>query len=233
MSCVSGHLVPDRGSIEVFGQEVAGLAPEYRPHLSLARTFQDARLYPGLTVLETVLVALDRTDRSGTLAALVSAPWVRLHEGTKRQRAAALLERVGLEGRQHTLVSELSTGMRRLLDIATVIAGAPKLVLLDEPTAGIAQREVEQFAPLLRSLRDELGCSIVVVEHDMPLLLSLCDRVYCLENGAVLTHGTPTEVSTDPRVVASYLGTTPAAVERSTARRPTQRRKARPAKETA
>ena len=233
MSCVSGHLVPGEGSIEVFGQEVAGLAPEYRPHLSLARTFQDARLYPGLTVLETVLVAIDRTDRSGTLASLVSAPWVRLHEGTKRQRALALLERVGLEDREHSLVSELSTGMRRLLDLATVMAGDPKLVLLDEPTAGIAQREVEQFAPLLRSLRDDLGCSIVVVEHDMPLLLSLCDRVYCLENGKVLTHGTPDEVSTDPRVVASYLGTTPAAVERSSARRPAQRRKARPAKETA
>ena len=116
----------------------------------------------------------------------------------------------------------LSTGMRRLLDLATVMAGEPGLVLLDEPTAGIAQREVEQLAPLLRSLRDDLGCAIVVVEHDMPLLLSLCDRVYCLENGEVIAAGTPDQVRADPRVVASYLGTDEAAIARSTA--PAQRR---------
>jgi ABC-type branched-subunit amino acid transport system ATPase component/ABC-type branched-subunit amino acid transport system permease subunit len=222
MSCVSGHLTPDSGRIAVFGQEVAGLPPEYRPQLAVARTFQDARLYPGLTVLETVLVALDRTDRSDTLSALVGAPWTRGPERSKRTRAVALLERVGLADRQDTLVSELSTGMRRLLDLATVMAGEPGLVLLDEPTAGIAQREVEQLAPLLRSLRDDLGCAIVVVEHDMPLLLSLCDRVYCLENGEVIAAGTPDEVRADPRVVASYLGTDEAAIARSTA--PTQRR---------
>jgi ABC-type branched-subunit amino acid transport system ATPase component/ABC-type branched-subunit amino acid transport system permease subunit len=225
MSCVSGHLVPDAGTIEEIGQEVAGLPPEYRAQLGLARTFQDARLYPGLTVLETVLVALDRTDRSDTLSALVGAPWVRGPERGKRARAQALLTRVGLTDRAHTLVSELSTGMRRLLDIATVMAGEPGLVLLDEPTAGIAQREVEQFAPLLRGLRDDLGCAIVIVEHDMPLLLSLCDRVYCLENGEVIASGTPEQVRQDPRVVASYLGTDPDAVDRSTTgSRPTRRR---------
>ncbi len=217
MNCISGHATPDGGTIAVFGQQVEGLPPEFRPHLSLARTFQDARLYPGLTVLETVLVSLDRSSRSDTLSALTGMPWVRGPERTKRTQALALLERVGLQDRQHVMVSELSTGMRRLLDVATVMAGEPKLVLLDEPTAGIAQREVEQFAPLLRSLRDDLGCSIVIVEHDMPLLLSLCDRVYCLENGAVLAAGTPDEVRADPLVVASYLGTDPSAVDRSTA----------------
>jgi ABC-type branched-subunit amino acid transport system ATPase component len=224
MSCISGHAVPDAGSIEVFGQQVAGLPPEYRPALALARTFQDARLYPGLSVLETVLVALDRTNRSDTLSALVGAPWVRVNERAKRGQALALLERVGLADRQDALVSELSTGMRRLLDVATVTAGSPGLVLLDEPTAGIAQREVEQFAPLLRSLRDDLGCAIVVVEHDMPLLLSLCDRVYCMEDGVVIAQGTPDEVRSDPLVIASYLGTDPAAVDRSAA--PARRRRA-------
>jgi ABC-type branched-subunit amino acid transport system ATPase component len=131
-----------------------------------------------------------------------------------------LLERVGLQDRAHVLVSELSTGMRRLLDVATVMAADPQLVLLDEPTAGIAQREVEQFAPLLRSLRDEFGCAILIVEHDMPLLLSLCDRVYCLENGAVIAHGTPEEIRNDPLVIASYLGTDVDAVARSGTRRP-------------
>ena len=223
MNVVSGHAVPDSGEVLVFGQQVAGLPAEFRPTLGLARTFQDARLFPGLTVLETVLVALDRTDRSDTLSALVGAPWVRGPERSKQARARALLERVGLADREHTLVSELSTGMRRLLDLATVMAGGPGLVLLDEPTAGIAQREVEQFAPLLRALRDDLGCAIVIVEHDMPLLLSLCDRVYCLEDGTVIAEGTPQEVREDPRVVASYLGTDEAAISRSS-RTPSQRK---------
>ena len=234
MNCISGHAVPDAGDIVVFGQQVAGLPPEYRPALSLARTFQDARLYPGLTVTETVLVALDRTARTDTLSALVGAPWTRGPERAKREQAAELLARVGLQDKGHVLVSELSTGMRRLLDLATVVAGRPRLVLLDEPTAGIAQREVEAFAPLLRSLRDELGCAVVIVEHDMPLLLSLCDRVYCLENGAVIAHGTPEEVRSDPLVVASYLGTDAAAVDRSgqsPPARPPQSPPARPPQE--
>jgi ABC-type branched-subunit amino acid transport system ATPase component/ABC-type branched-subunit amino acid transport system permease subunit len=234
MNCVSGHLSPDGGTIEVFGQTVAGLPPEYRSQLSMARTFQDARLYPGLSVLETVLVALDRTNRSDTVSSLVGAPWVRTHERSKRERARLLLERVGLADREGALVNELSTGMRRLLDVATVMAGDPGLVLLDEPTAGIAQREVEQFAPLLRSLRDELGCSIVIVEHDMPLLLSLCDRVYCLENGTVIASGTPDEVRNNPLVIASYLGTDPSAVDRSgtTGSKPAPRRRTKKLVET-
>ncbi|TML62315.1 MAG: ATP-binding cassette domain-containing protein [Actinobacteria bacterium] len=218
INCISGHLRPTSGVIEVAGQEVTFLPPEYRPHLSLARSFQDAHLYPGLTVLETVLVALDRADRSGAAGAVVGAPWVRLSERRKRAAAAAVLARVGLSDRSDALTSELSTGMRRLCDLATVIATNPKLVLLDEPTAGIAQREVEQFAPLLRSLRDEIGCSILIVEHDMPLLMSLCDRIYALESGAVIAEGTPEEVRADPRVIASYLGTDTAAIERSGAR---------------
>ncbi len=223
MNCISGHADADAGTIEVFGQQVAGLPPEYRPTLSLARTFQDARLYPGLSVLETVLVALDRGSRSDTLSSLVAAPWVRLSEKGKRGSALELLTKVGLADRQDALVNELSTGMRRLLDLATVMAARPGLVLLDEPTAGIAQREVEQFAPLLRSLRDDLGCAVVIVEHDMPLLLSLCDRVYCLENGSVIAEGTPQQVRDNPLVIASYLGTDPTAVDRSTAARPRRR----------
>lgn len=230
MNCISGHAVPDSGSIDVFGQAVSGLPPEYRASLSMARTFQDARLYPGLSAIETVLVALDRTNRSDTFSSMVGAPWVRTHERTKRERARLLLERVGLSDREDALVNELSTGMRRLLDIATVMAGDPGLVLLDEPTAGIAQREVEQFAPLLRSLRDEFGCSMIIVEHDMPLLLSLCDRVYCLENGAVIAQGTPEEIRNNPLVIASYLGTDPSAVDRSGPRRgpPATRRRKTP-----
>ena len=111
--------------------------------------------------------------------------------------------------------SELSTGTRRICDLAAQVAAEPKLILLDEPTAGVAQREAEAFGPLLRQIRDELDCSVLIVEHDMPLLMGLCDRIYAMEAGQVIAEGTPDEIRNDPRVVASYLGTKDAAITRS------------------
>jgi ABC-type branched-subunit amino acid transport system ATPase component len=214
-NCVNGHLRPGAGVVAIFGDEVTGKPPMRRPNLGLARSFQDAHLYPGLTVLETVLVAVDRMDRSGVLGSLVSAPWVRAGESRKRAAAQEVLSRVGLTDRAESLTGELSTGMRRLCELATVMAAQPRLILLDEPTAGIAQREVEAFRPLLAGLRDQLGCSVLIIEHDVPLLMSLCDWIYALESGTVIAEGKPDDVRADPRVIASYLGTDTAAIERS------------------
>lgn len=214
-NCVNGHLKPGGGVVALFGDEVTGKPPMRRPHLGLARSFQDAHLYPGLTVLETVLVALDRLDRSGTFGSLIGAPWVRAGESRKRESAIGVLTRVGLAERADALTGELSTGMRRLCELATVMAAQPKLILLDEPTAGIAQREVEAFRPLLAGLRDQLGCSVLIIEHDVPLVMSLCDWIYALESGTVIAEGRPDDVRADPRVIASYLGTDAAAIERS------------------
>jgi ABC-type uncharacterized transport system ATPase subunit len=122
---------------------------------------------------------------------------------------------MGLEDYADTLAGELSTGTRRICALASQVAARPRVILLDEPTAGVAQRETEAFGPLLRRIRDELDCAIVIVEHDMPLLMGLCDRVYAMEQGAVIAEGTPDEVRDDPRVVASYLGTDEVAISRS------------------
>src|SRR5213075_3377599 len=116
-------------------------------------------------------------------------------------------ERFGLGPWADSLTSELSTGTRRICDLAAQVAAEPKLLLLDEPTAGVAQREAEAFGPLLRRIRDELDCSVLIVEHDMPLLMGLCDRVYALEAGSVIAEGTPEEIRDDVRVIGSYLGT--------------------------
>src|SRR5947208_10936356 len=122
------------------------------------------------------------------------------------------------------LTSDLSTGTRRICDLAAQVATRPKIVLLDEPTAGVAQREAEVFGPLLRRIRDELDCSILIVEHDMPLLMGLCDWVYAMEAGHVIAEGTPEAIRTAPAVIASYLGTDEIAIARSgtTTRRPPQ-----------
>jgi ABC-type branched-subunit amino acid transport system ATPase component len=116
--------------------------------------------------------------------------------------------------------ADLSTGTRRICELAAQVAAEPKLILLDEPTAGVAQREAEAFGPLLRRIRDELDCAILIVEHDMPLLMGLCDRMYALEAGRVIAEGAPDELRNDPRVVASYLGTSDTAITRSGAAAP-------------
>jgi len=149
------------------------------------------------------------------LSALVSAPWARAREWRSQEDAQRISERLGLNPWAQALTADLSTGTRRICDLATQVAFRPKLLLLDEPTAGVAQREAEAFGPLLQELRAELDCSVLIVEHDMPLLMGLCDRIYALEAGAVIAEGTPQEIRHDPRVVASYLGTDEAAIARS------------------
>ena len=220
MNVISGVLRPDRGSVQIAGHEVADLPPDFRAAYGMARTFQDARLFAGLTVLETIQAAMSYRQKVGVLSALVSAPWARVTEAKSRQAAEEMVERFGLSGWADSLTSELSTGTRRICDLAAQVSTRPQLVLLDEPTAGVAQRDAEAFGPLLRRIREELDCSILIVEHDMPLLMGLCDRVYAMEAGKIIAAGTPQEVRNDPLVVASYLGTSDAAVSRSGPQRP-------------
>jgi ABC-type multidrug transport system ATPase subunit len=126
-----------------------------------------------------------------------------------------IIDRLGLSPWAHTLTSQLSTGTRRICDLSAQVASRPRVLLLDEPTAGVAQREAEAFGPLLRRVRDELDCAILIVEHDMPLLMGLCDRIYALELGQVIASGTPEEIRANPAVIASYLGTDEVAITRS------------------
>ena len=215
MNVISGVLTPDRGSVTLFGNEVVDLAPDFRAAFGLARSFQDATLFAGLTVRETIQVALAQRHKVGILGAMVSAPWVRNSERRTRHAADDIIARFGLTNWADARTSELSTGTRRICDLAAQVATRPKLILLDEPTAGVAQREAEAFGPLLRQIRDELDCSVLIVEHDMPLLMGLCDRIYALEAGTVIADGSPDEIRNDPRVVASYLGSEDVAISRS------------------
>jgi ABC-type branched-subunit amino acid transport system ATPase component/ABC-type branched-subunit amino acid transport system permease subunit len=215
MNTISGVLRPDQGSIRLFGHEVARRSPDIRARYGLARSFQDASLFAGLTVTETVQVATSRRVRTLLLPAMVGAPWVRSAERDSRRRALEIVEAFGLGPWADALTSELSTGMRRICDLAAQVATEPRLLLLDEPTAGVAQREAEAFAPLVRRIRDDLDCAILVIEHDMPMLMGLCDRVYAMDAGTVIATGTPADIREDPLVIASYLGTNATAISRS------------------
>ncbi|HET6810026.1 MAG TPA: ATP-binding cassette domain-containing protein [Acidimicrobiales bacterium] len=215
MNVVSGVLRPDQGSVRIYGREVADLPPDFRAAFGVARTFQDARLFGGLTVTETLQVAMTYQHKVGAVSAMLGAPWAQAAEVRTRMAAEEIVDRFGLRPWADTLTSELSTGTRRICDLAAQVAAGPDLLLLDEPTAGVAQREAEAFGPLLRRIRDELDCSVLIVEHDMPLLMGLCDRVYAMEAGRVIAEGTPVEIRNDPRVVESYLGTGETAIRRS------------------
>ncbi len=130
---------------------------------------------------------------------------------------AELIDFLGLGRYADRFVAELSTGTRRIVELAVLLAAAPSVICLDEPTAGVAQREAEAFGPLIKRVQHELDATLVIVEHDLPMILSISDRVYCLEAGAVIAEGTPAEVRTSPLVIASYLGTDERAIPRSNA----------------
>jgi ABC-type branched-subunit amino acid transport system ATPase component len=145
-------------------------------------------------------------------------------ERRKRKEADAVISYLGLGRYADSLLSELSTGTRRIVELGALLALDTRLMLLDEPTAGVAQRETEAFGPLIKAIQKDLGCSILIIEHDMPMVMSISDRIYCLEAGAVIAEGGPEEVRRNPAVIASYLGTDERAIQRSdTARSDTAR----------
>jgi ABC-type branched-subunit amino acid transport system ATPase component len=175
-------------------------------------------LYGDLTVAETVQIAVETRARAHLVPVVLALPAARRAERAKQAHAHEILDFLGLGAYADRFVSELSTGMRRIVDFACLLASDAKMLCLDEPTAGIAQREAEAFAPLLLQVQRELDASMLVIEHDMPLVMSISDRIYCLEAGSVISCGRPDEVRNDPLVVASYLGTDVEAIERSGSR---------------
>ena len=206
-----GGFVRATGSVTVLGRPVGGLPAHRRAAAGLGRTFQDAALFADLTVRETVQTAVESRARARFVPVALGLPGAGRAERAKRARADEILDLLGLGAYGERFVSELSTGMRRIVELACLIAGDAAVLCLDEPTAGVAQREAEAFGPLLLRVRQELDASMLVIEHDMPLVMSISDRIYCLEAGRVISSGAPGQVRDDPLVVASYLGTAPPA----------------------
>lgn len=216
MDCISGFHALDGGTITFRGVDITSWAPHERARGRLGRSFQEARLFPSLTVLETVEVACERTVGNRSLVAdATRQPASYLAEAATAARASTLLSMLGLGRYAHTPTSALSTGTRRIVELACLLAEDPVLMMLDEPSAGVAQRETEALGPLLHRIRVHTGAAMLVIEHDMPLLTGLCDRLVAMELGSVVTTGAPAEVLDHPAVVASYLGTDAATINRS------------------
>ena len=220
LNAISGF-VPSTGTIEVLGREVNQMNSWVRHRLGLGRGFQAAKLYPELTVRETLMVSLEARGRSWLAPSMLHVPPSPAAERRKRGGADDIIDFLGLGIYADNYVSGLSTGTRRVVELGSLLGVDAQVLLLDEPTGGVAQKETEAFGPLIRRIQRELGAAVVVIEHDMPLVMSISDRVYCLEAGAVIAEGTPEAVREDPQVIASYLGTDERAIHRSEQGQPT------------
>ena len=214
MNAIGGY-VPSDGTVQFLDRNITGQSAAKRARMGLGRTFQAARLFPELTVKETVQVALEARHRARLLTTALMLPSAKRSERAKSSEASDLIDFLGLGRYSDSFVAELSTGTRRIVELAGLLALDARLLCLDEPTAGIAQRETEAFGPLLKQIQQELGAAMLVIEHDMPMIMSLSDRVYCLEAGTVIAEGEPDFVRNNQVVIASYLGTDDRAIERS------------------
>jgi ABC-type branched-subunit amino acid transport system ATPase component/ABC-type branched-subunit amino acid transport system permease subunit len=200
---VAGFLRPDSGTVRYRGTDVTRLTPQARARVGMIRSFQDAALFPTLTVAECVALAMERRDGTSVLRSLLG---IDRGESRKVAEAAEVIAWMGLEQYRTRRVRELSTGTRRIVELACAVALEPQLLLLDEPSSGIAQRETEALGELLARLRGELSLTLVVIEHDIPLITGLSDRVVCMAAGDVIAIGTPMEIQADPAVIEAYLG---------------------------
>jgi ABC-type branched-subunit amino acid transport system ATPase component/predicted MFS family arabinose efflux permease len=205
---ISGFQPNDGGRVVLHGEDITSWPAHARARAGLGRSFQNARLWPSMTVRDAVATACEgEVEVGAALPAFLHLPMVADSEAKVRAKAEDLLELLRLQHFGDKFISELSTGVRRMVDLAVQLATKPSVLLLDEPSSGIAQRETEALGPILRDVQHHLGCSILIIEHDMPLITSLADRLLALDTGTVVTTGPPTEVLRHPAVVESYLGT--------------------------
>jgi ABC-type branched-subunit amino acid transport system ATPase component len=205
INLVSGLLAPTAGAIELGGRPIAGLPPHRIAGLGVARTFQNIRLFPELTARDNVLVGQHLRRSPSLLARMLLLRSAREEAWSARERAEALLTRVGLPDRVDEQARHLSYGEQRRVEIARALASEPSLLLLDEPTAGMNPVEVEGVAQLIRQVAAE-GHSVLLVEHNVRLVMGVCDRITVLNFGKVIAEGTPAAVAADPGVITAYLG---------------------------
>ncbi|MBA8794293.1 branched-chain amino acid transport system ATP-binding protein [Friedmanniella endophytica] len=206
-NCLTGLYLPTSGRV-LFDGSVLPPKPRRVVKAGMARTFQNIRLFANMTALENVMVGRYCRTSAGPFTSIIRGPKFRREEAETRARAQALLEFVGLDGTAESLARNLPYGDQRRLEIARALATDPKLLLLDEPTAGMNPQETRQAEELIFKIRDQ-GLAVVVIEHDMRFIFNLCDRVLCLVQGKALIEGTPHEVQSDPRVIEAYIGKGP------------------------
>jgi branched-chain amino acid transport system ATP-binding protein len=202
---VTGFLTPTHGSVSYRGTKLGGLKPHRIADIGLVRTFQRTSVFPNDTVYDNLLIGLHRRSKVHLSEAILGLPRARLVERRVREQASELAEWVGLGRRMHDLAGSLSYGEQRLVGVALALAAEPSMLLLDEPVSGMNASETHIFVELVRNIRDR-GVTILLVEHDMPMVMSVSDRIIVLNYGRIIAEGSPQVIRNDPAVIEAYLG---------------------------
>ncbi|HGF1448932.1 ABC transporter ATP-binding protein [Streptococcus suis] len=203
---LTGVYEPSQGTITLDGTVLNGKAPSKIASLGLGRTFQNIRLFKNMTVLENVLIGLGNHGKAEVLASFFRLPAFYKNEEELKERAIELLKIFDLDGDADTLAKNLPYGQQRRLEIVRALATEPKILFLDEPAAGMNPQETAELTQLIRKIKEEFNITIMLIEHDMSLVMEVTERIYVLEYGRLIAHGTPEEIRTNKRVIEAYLG---------------------------
>ncbi|ASW51516.2 TPA: ABC transporter ATP-binding protein [Streptococcus suis] len=203
---LTGVYEPSEGTISLAGTILNGKAPSKIASLGLGRTFQNIRLFKNMTVLENVLIGLGNHGKSEVFASFFRLPAFYKNEEALKTKAIELLKIFYLDGDADTLAKNLPYGQQRRLEIVRALATEPKILFLDEPAAGMNPQETAELTQLIRKIKEEFGITIILIEHDMSLVMEVTERIYVLEYGRLIAHGTPEEIRNNKRVIEAYLG---------------------------